>query len=87
MTEMLSGVGFMGNPSPARTCLPSLPETARSAKALTGARIKAEASKSMRMFISPFVIETSLSGRPPKRKGRPKPPFPYCVAKTAYEKE
>jgi hypothetical protein len=33
MMETLSGVGFMGNPSPARTCLPSLAEMARSAKA------------------------------------------------------
>ena len=50
----LSGVGTIGRPSPARTCLPSWPEMARSAKAATGAMTRTDASISVRnVMISP----------------------------------
>src|SRR5260221_7108423 len=70
----LSGVGTIGRPSPARTCLPSWPEIARSAKAAAGARTKAVASRIVRNAMS-FprlfsLIETRLASQSPKRKER-----------------
>src|SRR5258706_10701938 len=72
----LSGVGTMGKPSPARTCLPSWPEIARSAKAAAGVKIRAAATRIVRKAMSPprffSLIKTTLAPASHKRKEQPR---------------